>query len=920
MKLPALLALALAGASAAFAADPYIAYIYPAGIQAGATNRFVVGGQYLGGQLAGAVSGGGVEVLSVDVVPGFSPPGTGGQRQHLKKWLDGIAKGVREEPPLPKDPHITEWRECAWWRRLGELDALQLSLVERDLFIPKNALQMSPSLRQKAIVTVCAAPDAKPGMREIVIYSASAASAPHPICVTAAPHVEEPLYVPPHRRTGKPLPMRIEAKPPFVVDGQIMPGETDRYSLLLAKGERLRFTLVARELLPYIGDAVPGFFNAVLRLVGPNGEEVAFADDNSFRPDPILEAEAPSSGDYVLEVRDNLFRGREDFVYMVKCEAVSPPPIPDSRSPIIDSPAGEASAAPAEPSKPVKVERYADAFVVSGVVAAPGGSEYEFEVAKPCTRVIEVEARAKGSPLDPVVSLYSVPSGWWPFSGERLLQTWDDKTNAVFIGSIAQSECDPVGCYSFTKAGRYRIRVADRVRSCGGDYFYTLTVREPTPDFTVYCSRSAFPIRDGIRTKATIKVERRDGFGGEVKLVDTPELRFENGTIPAGSNEVSVVAVGRSKKPGFHDADIFAEGAAGGHALRRRVVPCDEVQQAFAWAHLLPAETFRFAYALWKPAPPRERGWPEMPDKLYADIRRGTNAVADVSCSASSAEVAEAVSRRRLRGRRLVRAGAHSLPSRRRMNELLLAGVTEFDAPGDIPFQDAYAHRLMGVAQNAMPDNDVLVYAPTTSVASAHAEQQRLLNDGWCADILPEDRLDALNNWSMAYRVVFVPSALGISSNQMDRLVSKIGDLGWQVVFEDRMPPGMSGKSGFKKRGPSRVMQLPKRGRVIVGPRKDALTRAGARREPFTPYQSLRCSRWKDGPETVYFIVNVGNVKVERSLKPSSRTMRALVMDPVKGSIASANVERGEVTFSIEPGAAIWLRVYPWELPKSGAK
>ena len=35
----------LAAGSAAVAADPYAGYIYPAGIQAGATNRFVVGGQ-----------------------------------------------------------------------------------------------------------------------------------------------------------------------------------------------------------------------------------------------------------------------------------------------------------------------------------------------------------------------------------------------------------------------------------------------------------------------------------------------------------------------------------------------------------------------------------------------------------------------------------------------------------------------------------------------------------------------------------------------------------------------------------------------------------------------------------------------------------------------------------------------------------
>ena len=45
-KLP-ILALAAALALAASGADPYAGYIYPAGIQAGTTNRILIGGQNL---------------------------------------------------------------------------------------------------------------------------------------------------------------------------------------------------------------------------------------------------------------------------------------------------------------------------------------------------------------------------------------------------------------------------------------------------------------------------------------------------------------------------------------------------------------------------------------------------------------------------------------------------------------------------------------------------------------------------------------------------------------------------------------------------------------------------------------------------------------------------------------------------------
>ena len=53
----------LAAASAwAQGADPYVGYIYPCGIQAGTTNRLVVGGQFMWGVRTGTVSGGGVKI------------------------------------------------------------------------------------------------------------------------------------------------------------------------------------------------------------------------------------------------------------------------------------------------------------------------------------------------------------------------------------------------------------------------------------------------------------------------------------------------------------------------------------------------------------------------------------------------------------------------------------------------------------------------------------------------------------------------------------------------------------------------------------------------------------------------------------------------------------------------------------------
>ena len=54
------LILLTAGTAWVQGADPYVGYLYPCGIQVGATNRLVVGGQGLGAVRDAVVSGDGV--------------------------------------------------------------------------------------------------------------------------------------------------------------------------------------------------------------------------------------------------------------------------------------------------------------------------------------------------------------------------------------------------------------------------------------------------------------------------------------------------------------------------------------------------------------------------------------------------------------------------------------------------------------------------------------------------------------------------------------------------------------------------------------------------------------------------------------------------------------------------------------------
>ena len=104
---------------------------------------------------------------------------------------------------------------------------------------------------------------------------------------------------------------------PCVVNGQIMPGGVDRYRFQARQGQRLVIAASARELMPYLADAVPGWFQAALSLYNALGHEVAYADHFRFHPDPVLFYEVPNDGEYTLQIRDSIYRGRDDFVYRI---------------------------------------------------------------------------------------------------------------------------------------------------------------------------------------------------------------------------------------------------------------------------------------------------------------------------------------------------------------------------------------------------------------------------------------------------------------------------------------------------------------------------------------------------------------------------------------------------------------------------
>lgn len=958
-------------------ADPLTVFYYPCGVQAGTTNRIIVGGQHLGGLRGGWVSGAGVEILDVQRMPGFPLPLGTGQGGWVHDWLEANLDGrPKDKPKLPNDEALRGWTRFPLWELMDQLDSLELSLVASDHYSPRDVLQMSPALSEMCILTVAAASDAAPGVRDVVLYDNGSASAPHAFFVTKHPHVPEPLFESPVRRrirlaerektlsAGVAVGKEPGHEPPVVFDGQVMPGETDSFRLHLRRGTRLTCALTARELLPYLGDAVPGFFNPVLHLKNDVGHEVALADDYFYLPDPVLTYDVPTDGDYVLEVHDNVYRGRKDFVYAITCfteKDGEPFPTPQARAFECFPPARAHKPSPA-----------VDGFTREGVIDMPGRTAaYAFEVKEPGTWQFELFARRMGSPLDGELRLQGPLSDLPPAFTPQLAR-WDDVTNKVFSGSVPQVECDPIGTYAFTRAGRYRIVVADTAGNGGDDYTYTLRAAPAHPTFEVYAVKSSFLVRPW-HPKFSFKarIVRRNGFRGVVAFDETEDVRFERGTIPADKEEAEIVAVVKKKDgEGMLCAELTASAvgesaggdgapsspAADGPLRKVPVTPGDPMEQAFAYTHLLPARCFHVYSLPGDPSYAWEPTWIDMPkDRLFPPhvIFAHTNMPPVTKSGAGSLDYVAAVdvvpvapaptadaedgvfalkfasSAANTVGHRGVVAfePSASVPPAAAVCAAL-AGVPRFVSESFI-YVDGDARRVRTLARAAsLPlDGDALVYVSSADSAplagNVGAAARRLRDAGWCFDFATDKSLPAAPR---AYRAVYVPKSSRPMPEATARMLTAYAEKnGCTILFEEAVPAAAKTFREALKGAKKGVAKVGK-GQVAVGDHAYLLGRdvkPGIRLETFAP-EGVRFARYGTrGGEGWYFVHNAtrrpvaGNWRFNMRGRP--RTAYLMNVDTGKISALSAGKD-GSVACSLGAGESAWINVSGLPPPPPGAE
>lgn len=542
----------------------HIGYLLPAGGKRGTDVELIVGGQQYWGLKGALISGDGISVTNIELVRGFPHP-SGPQRKYIMGWFNAIRKGKPEQPPLPED--TSGWMKHPYYDKLDKLEPLQREQLLRFLLVPRNPLQASPAISSVAIVKLKIAPDAAPGKREFRLYSNGRISNPLGFYVGDSNEIRDPYFpLPPE----KPKPPEFQA--PAVLNGQIMPGETDRFTFHAKRGEVLTFTLLGRALMPFIGDGVPGFFQPQMEILNADKRRAAFVDDTYFNPDGTLEFNVPETGIYTLEVRDALYRGREDFVYRITVEkGTKPYPIaapPEFPLPTLDA------------EKCGELKR---GVMIRGVLDKPGKIQFfhlDLEQGKPV--VMEVFARRLNSPLDSLLRLYDAKG--------KLLASNDDFPR-MKAGLLMQHTDS---CLTFTPAasGKYRLAISDTTGLGGKDYAYYLRIDEPRPRFKLYTVPSALDVARNGAEPVKVFVERFEGCSGPITLrlaKGGPYTIAGTNRIPAGASESVITFQADRRRTGTAPRQVKLK-AISENGYKTHAVPSDEAMQAFAYTHLVPAE------------------------------------------------------------------------------------------------------------------------------------------------------------------------------------------------------------------------------------------------------------------------------------------------------------------------------------------
>jgi hypothetical protein len=619
--------------------NPRIGYVYPAGGREGTTFQVVVGGQFLNGVTNAYVSGTSVQAAVVEYIRPLNQKEINDLREKLKALQDKrtAAQNSRKNTGQTgaQSPTNVVWT-AADQKMIAEI---------RQKLAAWQRKRDNPVLAETVTLRITMAPNAEPGERELRLRTPAGLSNPLLFCVGQLPEFRknEPASSSAPARGKNPgnsnepqatPPTEMDITIPAIVNGQIMPGGVDRYRFQARKGQRLVVAANARGLIPYLADAVPGWFQAALSLYDANGNELEYADHFRFHPDPVLYYEVPNDGEYVIQIRDSIYRDREDFVYRItvgdlpfvtsifplggqtgtqttieltgwnlpestlaltnKWPGVFPISVrskewifnhvPYAVDTLPECREQEPNNSP-ESAQPVTLP-----VIVNGRIDPPGDWDvFRFEGRAGDAVVAEVYARRLDSPLDSVLKLTDATGKQLAFNDDH-----EDKGAGLdthYADSYLQT--------TLPANGTYYLYLGDAQHQGGPEYAYRLRISPPLPDFALRVVPSSINVRGGMSVPFTVYALRKDGFTGEIALAlrNAPAgLALSGGKVLANQDKVRLTLTA-PPMPLKEPLSLSLEGHAiiQGWQVVRPGVPAEDMMQAFAYRHLVSAKELEVA-------------------------------------------------------------------------------------------------------------------------------------------------------------------------------------------------------------------------------------------------------------------------------------------------------------------------------------
>ena len=433
----------------------------------------------------------------------------------------------------------------------GDVTSAYKALIEGEgvtaRVLPREKKQKSG--RSRVELTVAA--DAAIGPREIRLATKQALTTLGRVYVT---HHSTATEAAKNDSRGKA--QKIEL--PIAVNGRVEKAvDEDWYRFQAKKGQRVTFTVLGvrmHETIHKIGRFIT-HFDPLLTLTDADGNELA-ANDDHYLADPLLSHVIPKDGVYHVRVQEATYKGNAFYTYTL-VGTTNPWPTqvqPFALAPgksgkvlvvgpgYVESSWATVTLPPATPlgvgrlvrpllegelqeeipllacDLPARAEREDNDSLgsaqslslpsgLAGVVARTDDVDhYSFTATKGNSYEFETHSRRLFAPLDSELAIFDA-------KGKRLARN-DDFT--TFTGRLTK---DSRLSWKAPADGVYTLAVRDALGRGGPEFSYHLRARQGESDFALTCDPDLAMIGPNNRTPIYVRVERKHGFSGPVKLV-----------------------------------------------------------------------------------------------------------------------------------------------------------------------------------------------------------------------------------------------------------------------------------------------------------------------------------------------------------------------------------------------------------------